>query len=178
MKKIFIGFLLIFLDFNLNLGNSQIGLIPDFIGYIVMLNGLTEMADESAYFTKVKPYTTAMAIYTCILYIINALGVSMALGIFAYILGILSTIISLYISYQIIRGIQEMEDQYNVFLNGTTLKTTWQFLAVFSLVVYITLIIPFVAIISLIIGFIVAICFLVAFSKSKNLYYEMKNQLN
>ncbi len=29
MKNVFIGFLLIFLDFNLSLGNSKIGLIPD-----------------------------------------------------------------------------------------------------------------------------------------------------
>jgi len=44
MSRIFTGFLFIFLDFNLNLGNSQIGLIPDFIGYIIMLGGLAEMS--------------------------------------------------------------------------------------------------------------------------------------
>lgn len=35
MRNIFIGFLFVFLDFNLSLGTSQIGLIPDFVGYIL-----------------------------------------------------------------------------------------------------------------------------------------------
>ena len=40
MSSIFTGMLLVFLDFNINLGRSKIGLLPDFIGYIVMAGGL------------------------------------------------------------------------------------------------------------------------------------------
>ena len=39
--------LLVFLDFSINLGRIRIGLIPDFIGYIIMVKGLSELSDES-----------------------------------------------------------------------------------------------------------------------------------
>ena len=166
--------MLIFLDFNLNLGNLQIGLIPDFIGYIVMINGLMEMAGESQLFLKVKPYATGMAVYTGILYFMDLFGISASLGALSYILAIASTIISLYISYNIVMGVKEIEEKYNAILNGDSLKSTWTLLAVFNIIVYISLLIPALAVICIIVTFIVAICFLVAFSKSKDLYYEME----
>jgi len=177
MKNIFIGFLLIFLDFSLNLGNSKIGLIPDFIGYIVMINGLVEMAEESLLFMKVKPYAAGMAVYTGILYLLDIIGFSASLGALSYILAITSTIISLYISYSIVIGVKEMEGKYNTLLNGDSLKSTWTILAVFYVVTFVSLLIPTLAIVCIVVSFIAAICFLVAFNNSKNLYYEMKVRL-
>ncbi len=177
MKNIFIGFLLIFLDFNLNLGNSQIGLIPDFIGYIVMINGLSEVASESQLFMKVKPYATGMAIYSSVLYLMDLFGISASLGALSYFFAITSTFISLYISYYIVMGVKETEGKYNILLNGDKLKSTWTLLAVFNAVTFVALLIPAVAIVCIVVSFIVAICFLVDFNKSKNLYYEMNMPL-
>ncbi|NCB52830.1 MAG: hypothetical protein EOM54_13295 [Clostridia bacterium] len=174
MKNIFIGFVLIFLDFNLNLGNAQIGLIPDFIGYAVMINGLVEMGAESELFLKVKPYATGMTIYTGILYFMDFVGASASLGALAYLLAIASTAISLYISYNIVMGVKEIEEKRGSPLNADSLKSTWKILAVFNVAAFVSLLIPVLAIICIIVAFIAAICFLVAFSKSKNLYYEMK----
>lgn len=176
MKKIFIGFLLIFLDFNVNLGNAQLGLIPDFIGYIVMINGLGEMAGESGLFLKVKPYATGMAVYTGILYLMDLFGISASLGAFSYLLAIASTVISLYISYNIVMGVKDLELKYSALFNGDSLKSTWTLLAVFNIVVYISLLIPALAIICIIVTVIVAIFFLVAFYKSQTLYDEMKSR--
>ena len=41
MSKIFIGLLLVFLDFNLTFDTVTIGLLPDFIGYFILIGGLT-----------------------------------------------------------------------------------------------------------------------------------------
>jgi hypothetical protein len=35
MQSLFWGLFFIFLDFNVTLGNSVVGLIPDFVGYIL-----------------------------------------------------------------------------------------------------------------------------------------------
>jgi len=172
MKNIFTGFILIFLDFNLNLGNSQIGLIPDFVGYIVMISGLEEMAGESTLFMKVKPYVTGMAIYTGVLYLLDLVGLSVSLGVLSYVLAFTSTAVALYISYNIVMGVIDMEGKYNTPLNGDSLKSTWTLLAVFNVLTFVLLLIPPVAIICIIVFFIVAICFLVAFNNSKNLYYD------
>ncbi|NLK73333.1 MAG: hypothetical protein GX285_09975 [Clostridiales bacterium] len=174
MRNIFIGFLLIFLDFNLNIGSSQIGLIPDFVGYIVMIKGLVEMAMESGQFIKVKPFASGMAVYTGILYVMDLFGISASLGALSYILGIASVIISLYISYSIVMGVREIEEKYSIFMNGDSLYSAWKILAILNILTFVLIIIPALAIICIIATFVIAILFLVAFNKSKNLYYEMR----
>lgn len=172
MKNIFIGFILIFLDFDLNLGSSKIGLIPDFAGYIIMISGLEEMARESALFIKVKPYVTGMAVYTGVLYLLDLVGISTSLGILSYVLALTSIAVSLYISYNIVMGVIDIEGKYNTFLNGSRLKSTWKLLAITNVLIFILFLIPIVAVICIILSFIVTICFLVDFNKSKNLYYN------
>ena len=172
MKNIFIGFILIFLDFSLNIGNSKIGLIPDFVGYIVMISGLEEMARESTLFKKVKPYAAGMAVYTGVLYLLDLVGASVSLGALTYLLAFTSTAVSLYISYNIVMGVIDMEGKYNTPLNGDSLKSTWTLLAVFDVLTFVAWLIPPVAIICIIVYFIIAICFLFAFNNSKNLYYD------
>ncbi|MGB4660769.1 MAG: hypothetical protein WBI07_16480 [Mobilitalea sp.] len=173
MKNIFIGFILIFLDFSLNLGNSKIGLIPDFIGYIIMIKGLEEMAEESNFFIKIKPFVAGMAIYSGILYFMDLIGASVSLGTLTYLLAFMSIVVSLYISYHIVMGVIEMEGTYQTFLNGNSLKSTWQLLAIFNVLSLVSLLIPVAAIFFILASFVVAVCFLVAFSNSKNRYYEI-----
>lgn len=175
MRNIFIGFLMVFLDFNLTLNNAQIGLIPDFIGYIVMIKGLAELADESPQFPKVKPYAAGMAVYTGILYFLDLTGVSASLGALAYLLAVASTAVSLFISYHIVIGVNEMEVRYGAFLNGDSLKSTWTVLAVFSIAAFAYLLFPALGVICIIAAAIVAIIFLVAFSKSRTLYDALKD---
>ena len=176
MRKIFIGFLLIYLDFSINLGASKIGLIPDFIGYIVMLNGLQEMAAESPIFSKVKPFAALMAVYTGIIYLLDLFGISASLGAVSIILGIVSAIISLYISYTIVMAVKDMENKYNAPLNGASLKSTWTILAVFTILNFVLLFLPSLLLVSIIVSIIIAICFLVSFNTSKNMYYNMTSR--
>lgn len=178
MKNIFLGLILVFLDINITIGNGQIGLIPDFIGYIIMINGLAEMARESNYFSKAKPWAIAMAVYTGIQYFLTLIGFTSSWIALALILGITAAIVSLYISYAIVMGVKEMEGTYGVSLNGDSLKATWMLLAVFSILSFVALIIPALALIFLIASFVVAIIFLFAFNKAKNLYERIKTRPN
>lgn len=174
MRKIMIGFLLIFLDFNLDLGSARLGLIPDWLGYLMMINGLTEMAGESPLFGKVRPYASGMAVYTGILYLMDLLGISASLGVLTYLLAIASTAVSLYISYCIVLGVREMEAHYGTFLNGDNLMSLWKALAIINVIVYFTVLIPGLSILGILAGCIVTILFLSAFGKSKNLYEELR----
>lgn len=56
MSNIFIGALFVFLNFTININGIKIGLIPDFIGYIIMVKGLAELENESPYFLKAKGF--------------------------------------------------------------------------------------------------------------------------
>ena len=104
-----------------------------------MLRGLGEIDGESMFFMKVKPFVTGMGIYSGILYFLDLVGASMSLGLMTYVFAIISTTVSLYISYNIVMGVIDMEGKYSTNLNGANLKSTWMFLAVINILTFLSL---------------------------------------
>ena len=175
MNKVFIGMIFVFLDFDLNIGNSKIGLIPDFIGYIYMYKGATELIIYSEKFENVCPIIAVMATYSVLTYVAGLMGLSVSLGIpVMYILSLIATIISLIISNRIVKGVGDIEIATSSDLNYIKLYSTWKHLAAFSIATSVQFIIPtmFIFIACAIISFIIGIYYLFVFNTSKKLYYE------
>jgi len=164
--------LFVFLDFNINAGRSTIGLIPDFIGYIIMIKGLAELGEESVYFAKAKGFAKGMAVYTAILYVMDLIGFTRSIGIGAFLFGLVSIAISLYISNCIVKGVEELENIHNTYLNADSLYSVWKVYAGFTIATYVLILVPLLNIICILVSLIAAIVFLVSFSKSKRLYYS------
>lgn len=110
-----------------------------------------------------------MAIYTGFLYCLALLGIGIT-GTIAFIVGLMSTLMSLYISYNIVMGIKEHENTSKRNLNASGLYAAWTVFAILSLIVYMLYIIPILNILCIVMGFIAAIVFLVAFYRTKTLY--------
>ncbi len=174
MHKLFIGLLLVFLDFNLDLGVNRIGLIPDFLGYIIMLQGLREMQDRSINFSKVIPITNLALILSIINYILDFTGFTLSNSntIFTIPAGLVMTIISLYISYCIVQGVLDMERNMSIDLNGNKLYSAWKLVAIFSILVYPLVLVPGLNIISILLTFMFYIYFLYLFNVTKITYQK------
>ena len=170
MNNIFIGFLLIFLDYNLTLNASQIGLIPDFAGYLVMIRGLAEMNGESRQFGAARPWASGMAVYTGLLYALDLFGISASIGAVSFLLGFASTAVSLYISYLIVMGVRETQEDRGADLNAEKLRSLWALMAMIQVVTYLLLLVPGLNVVSLVAAFIISVFFLVEFNRSKNMY--------
>ena len=173
MRSIFIGFLLIFLDFNFNIGESTIGLIPDFIGYILLVQGLREMEPESARFPQARPFAVGTGIYSAITYALDLFGVTNQLGGLGIALGFLYTIVSLCLAWLVVKGVQEAEQRRRTDLNGHSLWTAWLLMAVFQLISYVFLFIPVLVLVGILASFVISIVFLVALHTAKNRYAEL-----
>lgn len=170
MSKIFMGMLLVFLDFNLDIGAIRIGLIPDFLGYIFILQGLAQLADKSERFSKVRPFAFGMLIFTAIHYLFGLLGISVTLGIADYLLSFLSTLVSLYIAYGIVMGAKDIESANGQNLGSAQLLSRWKLLAILSVLVYFLFLIPVLNLVCIIASIVIGIVFLVALYRTKNLY--------
>jgi hypothetical protein len=175
VNNIFYGLLFVFLDFNVTFGNSKIGLIPDFIGFILIFTGLKELSAGKDRFSHARPFAAAMAVYTGILYGMDMLGISYRLeALIPFALGLVSTLVSLYISYNIVTGIKDLEAALGQDLNSRPLYSMWVALAALNLAIYFLFLIPEINLLCIIAGLVVGIAFLVLFSKTKNLYYGGK----
>lgn len=181
MRNIFVGLLLVFLDFNLDIGITRVGLIPDFIGYILIYQGLGEISLLSGWFAKVRPFALGMSIYTALTYAGDLLGMWAQQNIWfiSVLLGLVSVGVSLYISYGIVMGVKDLEVSEGRRLEGERLYQVWRMLAIFSAITYVLMAVPMLlmvmgvlAFIGAIGAFIVGIVFLVAFNTTKNLYYR------
>lgn len=170
MRSIFIGMLLIFLDFNININASTIGLIPDFIGFIFMVKGLDELSGKAASFARARPFAVVMGVFSGLLYALDLFGVFVRLGWLGILLGLAGAVISLYITYTIIEGVRELEEAYKADLNSRRLTSAWKVMAIFQIIMVFTLMLPLLSLICALVSLIASIVFLVAFNNSKKLY--------
>jgi len=163
---------MVFLDFNLDLGIHRIEMFPDFLGYLFVVIGVTELLEKSGWFVKAKPIATAMTVYSGIIYTMDVIGISNSLGALGGgVLGIISTVASLYLAYCIVMGIVDIERTEARQMNVDRLYQSWKLLAVISVVTYALIWIPGVNIISMIFNFIIYINFLYMLNITKNKFY-------
>jgi hypothetical protein len=177
LKNIFIGMLFVFLDFNIHAGASTIELIPDFVGYIIMLQGIKELLEESNWFQKITSFTIGMAIYSAVIYMLDLLGVSASFStglesVFFVILSIITFVLILYINYGIIMGVRDMEIKHKWELGSEILHSAWRVLAMLSVLSYLLIVIPYFNFFGIIAIFVAHIYYLYCFNKSKNMYYS------
>ena len=162
MRQIFLGMLFVFLDFNLNLGNVTLGLIPDFVGYILLIRGLDALAAESRRFVQARPWAVVAAAYSGALYGLDLLGIGSSLGIFAWALGLASLALSAYLSGLVVRGILEMERTKGCGLAGSALQGCWMAAVITSALCYPLAFVPVLGWSCVLAGLICNILFLAA----------------
>jgi len=126
MKKLFLGFLFIYLNFDLSFNQFTLNVFPDFVGYIFLLQGVKELDAESSLFRGIRPFATGMVVYTAILWVGKLMGLTAGGNWVATLLELISTAVSLYISWVLIQGVLDMEQHHGADLNGKTLYGRWK----------------------------------------------------
>ena len=126
MKKFVFGFLLIFLNFNLNFNRFSINVLPDFVGYYLLLQGMAEMETENPRFAASRPFAKGMVIYTAILWIGNLLGISG--GPLMMLLNLIALVVHFYIAWVLVCALREVESARGAELYGAVLHKRWKIL--------------------------------------------------
>lgn len=175
MKKIFYGMLFVFFNFTINFGDSIIGLIPDFIGYILMMIGCNELKETSGCFVKVKPVLIGMTILSVIFYILDFLGLgTINSAVLLLLINGIAVFGSLYSTYMITCGVVDMEKIQHLELAADKLMYKWKVKAMFMILGYLVIFIPIASLICMLVSFIFSIIYLFDFNHSKNCYEQAK----
>lgn len=178
MKKIFIGFLFIFLNFSVTINGTSISILPDFIGYIFLYLGIKELLSYSPHFVKAKVWALILAVYYTAVYSLNLFGVINSNGFLAYILfalNIVGLIGEIYMAYHIIQGVDDLESSCeNTDFNYLSLYKYWKLMIVFEVLSVLCVMIPIINFVLLIVSIIISIIFLVQLYRSQKLYEQYK----
>lgn len=133
MISIFWGFFLIFFNFTIN----NFDLLPDFLGYGLIVYGLGKLAGESEYFKRGEYFSMGMFL------------LDLFFGLYKFYVGldyvnslislfdIITSIIFLYIIYLIIKGITDLEKRDQLYYYSDTLFTIWKVLVVCHIAIHV-----------------------------------------
>lgn len=128
MRKLFWGFFFIYLNFNLNLNQYSLNILPNFVGYILLLQGIKQLEEESCFFRRARPFAVGMAMYEAVLWLGAVFGIETDRGI-GTVLGWISMVVALYVSWLLIQGVLEIERQSGTDLLGAQMYSRWKLLA-------------------------------------------------
>ena len=131
MDQLFIGMLFILFDFNLSLGGFTIGLVPDFVGYLLALAGLGKLAQESPILSKCRTLAGVFAVYSLLSYGVNLFGLTANVFII-YIISLVEVILRLYFIYQLVQGLKQLEIGRPIELYTEKLHKYWALMTAFQ----------------------------------------------
>lgn len=122
MLKIFIGFLFVFIDFNI----YGFDIAADFIGHILVYLGLNEYPDIAS-FQKAKPFTILLLIKSLIFTILGIFikADNSFFMIVSALLAIAFAVVTLCQLYHFTKGVGELEEKTGLDLNYQKLFNLW-----------------------------------------------------
>lgn len=179
MLQIFIGYLFLFFNFEIN----GIDLLPGFIGYILIFAGLGKLKNESIFFQKARPWSIVMTVFEVLSFAKLIIQTELSILLFS-ILGFAGAAVSIYIMYCIIKGIGDIEKTYYITIGYEKLMLLWKIASVLRIATAVLTLLPteLVVVISIGlagIGLIFHIIFLVYINRARKAYENIPmNQRN
>lgn len=137
MSRIFWGFLFVMIHINITVGNSVIQILPNFIGFFLILSGVDALKDLAPGFEKIRGWVFLMALLETAVWLFSLVGRFSPNRPVTVITNIVLLALSLYIQYYTVVGIREMEEAKRLDLSSAKLFSMWKITAVFSVVSYI-----------------------------------------
>lgn len=170
MKELFLGMMLVFLDVKIGIGQFTADILPDFVGWYLMLPGLAKLGSQSVHFRKSRPLVLVMVIGTAVLYVMELSAGTLSSKVLNFFLGAAALIISLLVGYRIVSGIRDLERRQNRDLEGEKLQNLWLYTAVIHGIAYACGWIPMVGTMGSVAALVMSVCFLTAFYRTQDLY--------
>lgn len=172
MNKLFLGLLFVLLDFNINFGQCSIGLVPDWLGFWFLHQGLMELSEEWDGFRNGRIAAIGLLVYSAVLYIMDLFALSAQTDVVVWILSLVYTVVFLFLLRQIAKGICYMEDTHRWDLEGGKLESLWMALAVIDILGVALSLVPVVGAVCNLAALVVAVCYLAALNGTKKRYHE------
>ena len=139
MTYLFWGFLFTFVDLTLKgeaLGgfftNYSVGVVPDFVGFLLLWKGITTLVPESNVFKKLVPSSIVLIFVSVAIYVTDFFKVFAEDNMVMFAVGIVYTAVKLFFCYCVIRGIGDIEIKRNAELYSNKLFRAWLLVFLFN----------------------------------------------
>ena len=172
MSKIFTGLLFLVFNFNLDIGDVRIGLIPAFAGYILIVSGCRELIFNSRHFGDAEKAAGVLVIVSGAAYLLDLLGLAFRLGVISDLLRFACLVGEIWVIYKIVEGVADIERTRGIPMNSQILRDLWSAFAILNVVAFFSGLfrIEFLAVIALLADLVIMLVFVYYFYRAKNAF--------
>lgn len=171
MNRLFWGLLFCLLDYELTVGTAVFEILPDFVGFFLLMKGMEELAGENSAFDKGRHWAFGMVIVSVILWIADLMDLSGMDAVGFWALGLAGAIVELVVLRKIVTGVGLLERENQWELGGGNLKSMWTILAVMLPLCHLLDWVPLIGTVCGAARWITGICFLGAFWGTRKRFY-------
>lgn len=138
MTKMLLGIALITLELTITVNEIYlIGILPDFLGYLLLVFGMKEVSNQTDYYASNRKFTFWIGVFSLMVYIMNLIGYTASGAFEPLLMQLLIVILEPISLYRIIKGIRQMEKDYELNMWGTALFVVWLLMTVFSVLTFV-----------------------------------------
>ncbi|MBR3973790.1 MAG: hypothetical protein IKJ99_07550 [Oscillospiraceae bacterium] len=170
MNAIFLGLTLVLLDLDVTIGTATIELLPDFLGFFLILKGMTALAGENKFFNLGRHLAFGLAIVYFVLFAAAVMNPGTFGKVIFWCVGLAALIGQLALMKKIVAGIRQMELDSGKDLKGERIQAMWLILVVLSTLRHLLSWVPIVGGVCGIAELLVGILFLAAFRECVRRY--------
>lgn len=137
MKKIVIGCFMILVNIFFYAGQSIIGLIPDFAGYILISNGIKECVEDEGVYKKVQNCAFAACVFSAAVWVMDLTTATSRIyykfgNIWGYALRAVSVIFIGIVTFLLTDVFRRIAPKYKYELDLRGLKLSWVFVVLMN----------------------------------------------
>ncbi len=125
MSRLFWGLFFVLLDYKVRIGTAVIEVLPDFVGFYLLMKGMELLAQESRSFDLGRHWAFAMSLASGVLFLAGLVNPDTMTRIWMWILELAALGITLAVVKMVLSGLGEMGKSGSDILNGI-----WLILAV------------------------------------------------
>ncbi|MBR5746098.1 MAG: hypothetical protein IKX92_02435 [Clostridia bacterium] len=131
MALILTGYALVFVDISVSFGVHVIDFAPDFIGYILLIAGFSQLMSESGRLKKLRGFATFMVLYSAAVFLLDALGLTVVgMGAVKGFIDVAAFFVPLYLVFVFIYAVRDIEIERHAALGHKALLKAFTPLAV------------------------------------------------
>lgn len=172
MNRLFWGLFFVVLDVKLNLGSAKVGLLPDFIGWFLLMKGMEALAEENRYFDRGRHWAFGLTLVHLVLYGADLLNPSGMNGVALWLLELAAFCAGMYALGKMIRGIRRMEEDHGWDLQCEKLRAMWMIQWVMGCISCLFSWMPLLGTVAVIAALVTGMCMLIAMYNTVKRYEE------
>ena len=137
MKLICLGLFFIYFDIPVEIGSRTVGILPAFVGYLIIIYGVSSLKSTFPAMEKLKSIAGVGAVLEFFCFLLPLLNVGFGVGLEGkFFLG-LQTAVPVVLTYHIVNAIRLAEKSRQWDLRGGLVLAFWVVLTVCNLAIYV-----------------------------------------